>query len=518
MVRWSPTCSSASSSRSRCTTSPSLYQLLQAQKLQPGWTALVWDGNGVVLARSHDHPAIVGTAVGSNLRVQPLSTVFRTTSIEGLEVLAAVRAIAASPWRVGVSFTASVIDRHLRDSLILWGGMILAAATAAVALALFFGRQLTRPLAEVIAAAGALGRRQAFDIRPSRLREANAVVAALQTAARELDESSAALRASEETLRTAAEAADFGPHEYDVAADRSYRSPQMLRLLGVTESPATFEDGLNSVHPEDREQVRRRKQEIISGPAERYELEYRIRRPGGEVRWVMDRGQVIRDGHGKTSRVVGVLLDISRLKEAEARQRLLFDELNHRVKNTLAIVQALAHQTLRAYPDRSLFTREFGARLASLARAHDLLTQESRRGAPLREIMTTAMAPFINEGRSIHIEGDAVTVPANATITLSLMLHELASNAAKHGALSVPEGKVLISWQTTTERSSATVDMEWREENGPAVAQAPRAGFGTRLLGASASQINAELDLDYAQAGLRCRLRFSVPLPGIAGK
>ncbi len=490
-----------------------LYQLLQAQKLQPDWTALVWDGNGMILARSRDHARIVGTAIGSHLRDRQPSMVFRTTNIDGLEVLAAVRASGMSDWRVGVYFTASVIDGHLRDSLLVWVGMILAAAATVAALALFFGRRLTKPLAEVIAAAGALGRRQAFDIRPSRLREANAVVAALQGAARELDRSSAALRDSEERLRTAAEAADFGPHEYDVAADRSFRSPQMRRLLGVGESPASFEDGLASVHPDDRGHVRLRKQQIISGPEERYELEYRIRRPDGDVRWVMDRGQVSRDGHGKASRIVGVLLDISRLKEAEARQRLLFDELNHRVKNTLAIVQALADQTLRANPDRTVFTREFGGRLASLARAHDLLTQESRRGAPLQEILATAMAPFINEGRSIRIQGAAVTVPASATITLSLMLHELASNAAKYGALSVAEGRIRIEWTATSAGSFVVIDMEWVEENGPTVAPAPRQGFGSRLLAASAAQINGELTVDHAPVGLRCRLCFRVPLP-----
>ena len=135
-----------------------------------------------------------------------------------------------------------------------------------------------------------------------------------------------------------------------------------------------------------------------------------------------------------------MVLDITDIKEAEQRQRLLFDELNHRVKNTLAIVQALALQTLQTRPQPDEFADAFSDRLGSLARAHSLLTENSWRGASLQDIVATALSAFVDEGRSIDIGGDAVMVPAGATVTLSLMLHELATNAAKYGALSVAEG------------------------------------------------------------------------------
>jgi two-component sensor histidine kinase len=249
----------------------------------------------------------------------------------------------------------------------------------------------------------------------------------------------------------------------------------------------------------------------LDGPDDRYRLEYRVRRRDGQVRWVMDRGQVIRDAHGKALRVVGVVLDITDLKDAEQRQHLLFDELNHRVKNTLSIVQALAQQTLRTRPDPADFAPAFADRLGSLARAHSLLTHDSWRGASLQDIVATALAAFIDEGRPIDIGGDPATVPASGTITLSLMLHELATNAAKYGALSVPDGRLSIRWTAVASSSNVAVDLHWNEDNGPPVSAPERTGFGSRLLAGSAQQLGAQFEIDYAPSGFRCRLRFSVP-------
>ena len=128
--------------------------------------------------------------------------------------------------------------------------------------------------------------------------------------------------------------------------------------------------------------------------------------------------------------------------------------------------------------------------------------------------MATALAAFLDEGRPIEIGGDAVMVPASTTITLSLMLHELATNAAKYGALSVAEGRLSIRWTTREAGAGTAVDLHWREENGPPVSPPKSRGFGSRLLTGSAQQLGAELELDYAAPGLRCRLRFSVPRLG----
>lgn len=490
-----------------------LRTLLQSQSLPAGWSAAIWDSKGIIMARLHDQARLVGTAVPQRLAELPHGRVVRTRNIDGDEVLAAVGRGQWSDWTIEVAFPAALVDEQLKDSLLFWGATLLLVGGLVIGLAFLFGRGLTRPLAAATAAAGALGRGEPFVIGNSRVREVNAVNDALRRARRDIEEGSAALRRSEEQLRTAAEAAQFGVHEYDVAHDRTLRSPQFLKILGAGEADAaaTFEAGLDFVHPDDREATRRRKQQILTGAEGQYQLEYRIRRRDGQVRWVMDRGQVICDAEGKAMRVVGVVLDITDIKEAEQRQHLLFDELNHRVKNTLSIVQALAQQTLRTRPDPADFARAFSDRLASLARAHSLLTHDSWRGAPLRDIVATALAAFLDEGRPIEIGGDPVMVPASTTVTLSLMLHELATNAAKYGALSVADGRLSIRWSTTETGAGTAVDLHWREDNGPPVSPPINRGFGSRLLAGSAQQLGAELDLDYAAEGLRCRLRFQVP-------
>jgi PAS domain S-box-containing protein len=352
-----------------------LYALLASRSLQPHWTTAIWDGKGVILARSHDHARLVGTAIPPRLRMHAPFTVFRTTGIDGDEVLAAVGRVTLADWGISATFPAALADRQVSASLWLWGATIVVVGTLVVALALLFGRELTRPLAAATAAAGALGRGEPFVIDDTRLSEANAVNAALRRARDDVERSTAALRESEEQLRTAAEAAQFGAHQYDVANDRAQRSPQIRQILGADDCDevSTFESGLAFVHPDDRDRTRLRKQQIIAGAEGRYELEYRIRRPDGQVRWVMDRGQVIREpGRKQAAKIVGVLLDITELKAAEQRQRLLFDELNHRVKNTLSIVQSLAQQTLRTRPDPQEFARAFEDWLQSLARPPSL--------------------------------------------------------------------------------------------------------------------------------------------------
>ncbi len=487
-----------------------LRQLLEAQRVQAGWTTTIWDRRGTILARSRDHDRRVGQQVPADRRQQPPGALFESTNLEGQRVLAVTARSKLSDWTVGVSYPIELVDRQVRQSLLFWGLTIALFGALAVVLAVLFGRQITTPLAAARQAAEALGRGEKVTVTNSTLREVNAVSQALHEAQVELQRSSAALVENEEQLRTAADAAQFGAHEYDVASDRSVRSPQIRRILGVPDGDnATFESGLTLVHPDDRNAVRQKKQQILDSE-ESYQIAYRIRRPDGEVRWVMDRGKVIRNSAGKAQRVVGVLLDITDLKAAEQRQRLLFDELNHRVKNTLAIVQALAQQTLRAKPDPEEFARAFEDRVASLARAHNLLTHESWRGATLDRIVHNAMEPFADDNGRITVDGPMVVVPAGSTITLCLMLHELATNAAKYGALSVPKGSVAITWTVARHGPLLNVDLQWRERNGPAVLPPARKGFGSRLLAASARQLNAELDVEYDPQGVRYRLRFAV--------
>lgn len=488
-----------------------LFALLRDQRSSTSLATAIFDANGAIMASSRDATKWVGTQAPAGWRSQMPGQVADGLTLTNAPALVVTGRSILSDWTVAVTFPIDLASRELQKSMWLWGVTITAATLLAIALAYVFGRQLTRPLASATAAADALGRGEAIEVQDSRLTEANAVNQALRDAQARLQRSSAALLTNEEQLREAADAAQFGAHQYDVANDHTIRSPQFRRIVGAGDvADATFESGLAFVHPDDRDEVRKRKQQILAAD-DRYQFTYRVRRPDGEVRWVMDRGQVIRDSAGAASRVVGVLLDVTDLKSAEQRQRLLFDELNHRVKNTLAIVQSLAQQTLRTKPEPAEFARAFEDRLASLARAHNLLTRESWNGAPLATIVTSALEPFIDERGRIAIDGPPVAVPAGSTITLCLMLHELATNAAKYGALAGDGGRVSIAWTVETNGAACLVDLQWREDGGQPIVAPARKGFGSRLLAASALQLNGELAMDFAHDGLRFRLRFTVP-------
>jgi len=488
-----------------------LGAILRDQHMESGWTSTVWDGNGIILARSRDHTQWVGKPVPARWRSQPPGRIVQDASLTGEPVLMRAGSPRLAGWTVRVSFPVREIQAQVAESLWIWGiAASLVVVLTAIA-AYLFGWFFTHPLARMADAAAALGRGDIVEVPASRIAEVNAVGHALRETQRELEASRLALRYSEQLLGTAADIAQFGAHQYDAVNDRVYRSSQIRQILGAEAGEeGDLETAFAYVHPEDREQVRRRKREILAAENQ-YQLTYRIRRPDGEVRWVMDRGQVERDPAGKTLRVIGVLVDITDLKAAEQRQRLLFDELNHRVKNTLAIVQSLALQTLRSSPDPQEFGRAFGERLQSLSRAHDLLAQTAWQGAPLGKLVELVLEPFNLQHRRIEIAGPAVDLPANVTITLALMLNELATNAAKYGALSVSAGKVAIAWTIKPASERLAVELVWREQDGPPAASPQRRGFGSRLLAAGAQQIKGELAMDFAASGLVCRLHFGVP-------
>jgi PAS domain S-box-containing protein len=328
-----------------------LLAILKEQGLDDRWNAVTWDGNGQVLAQLDNHDHAVGTLAPQALRALEPGKVTRIGMATPGDVFAITARGVWSDWGIAVAFSAAAIESQVSTSVAVWGVTILMVAAVVALLAWLFGRRLAGPLATATDGARALGRGEALALAPSGIVEIDAVNEALVRAQREVEASSAALRQSEEQLRTAAEAAEFGPHRYDAVNDRTYRSPQFLRILGAGkgEATASFAAGLDWVHPEDRETTATAKKAILAGREDRYQLDYRILRRDGTVRWVMDRGRIVREaGTGRALEVVGVVLDITDMKDAEQRQRLLFEELNHRVKNTLAIVQSLAKQTLRS--------------------------------------------------------------------------------------------------------------------------------------------------------------------------
>lgn len=211
--------------------------------------------------------------------------------------------------------------------------------------------------------------------------------------------------------------------------------------------------------------------------------------------------------------VIGIFwqgVDTTARKEAEAHLRLLINELNHRVKNSLATVQAIAAQTLHGEDVPEHIRTALTDRLVALARAHDVLTEEKWSGADLRDIAAQSGAPHLSSdhpGR-FAIDGPPLSLPPRSAIAVALALHELATNAAKYGALSVPGGMVRISWTTEPDKDqSIRLNMVWREIGGPSVSPPGKAGFGTRLIERGlATELRGKVRIDYRPDGVVCTI------------
>lgn len=216
------------------------------------------------------------------------------------------------------------------------------------------------------------------------------------------------------------------------------------------------------------------------------------------------------DEDGRTTGLHAIGRDMTEAKRAEAHLRLLIDELNHRVKNTLAIVQGIAQQSFKSGADPLVARKAFEGRLAALSEAHNLLTREHWGAVSMRQIIGDAVAPHGGIERHFEIAGPDLAIPPKTAISLALAIHELATNAVKHGALSRPEGRVAIAWDCSG--TPARLALRWEERGGPRVEIPTRRGFGTRMIERGlAAELAGTVTIAFEPAGLVCTV--DAPLP-----
>ncbi len=250
---------------------------------------------------------------------------------------------------------------------------------------------------------------------------------------------------------------------------------------------------------------------------EPFESEYRLLRPtGSTATWVHDSVSVLSDADGRPSRVISVTLEIDKRKRAEEQTELLLGELDHRVKNIPAIVSSIVSQTLKANLSAEAFAEAIAGRVAAIARAHSLLTS---RGAAsegtLRELVETELEPF--RGRELRIEGPGLVLTPKAGLSVAMAIHELASNAAKYGSLSDPNGQLAVTW-VATNGPDRRLKLDWTESGGPRVPGVPiRRGFGTTLIERSLGfEFNAKVERNFAPSGVVCTI--DLPLTAAVGE
>lgn len=318
-------------------------------------------------------------------------------------------------------------------------------------------------------------------------------------------------------------ATDYAIYATDLDRRVTDWSEGARRLLGWSEAEVLGRRADVFYLPEDRAK-REPEQEADEAHARGHAVNERwhVRRDGSRF-WGSGMETPLLGAGGETLGFVKIMRDRTELHEAQERQALLVGELNHRVKNALAVALAVMDQTWRATvgagEPAERFREDFMARLRALALAHDLLTQDDWRGASLADLVRAALAPYgggheaAGAPARVEVAGPAVQVQAGAVVALAMALHELATNAAKHGALSVPGGRVAVTWRAAEgAQEGRALELDWTESGGPPVAGPPRRrGFGSVLLTRGLKgQLGGEVALDFAPEGLRCRVR--VPL------
>ena len=333
-------------------------------------------------------------------------------------------------------------------------------------------------------------------------------------AAASLRRSAARLEVAQERLLATLEASGAGTWRWDFRANAVDWDPPLVRLFGLdpADAPRKRMDFRRYVHPDDQEHIDRVIGEAIENGSTA-DYEFRAILPDGSRRWMYTRSRLLRDTTGGPALMVGACLDITERKRAQERQMLLVQELNHRVKNTLSVVQSLALHTRRGSRDLDGFQETFQARLMALSATHNILTRELWESASLQDILTAEMIPYggLDSGR-VNAAGEPIRLKPQQALAFGLALHELATNAAKYGALSVPHGRLDISWRAETdETGQRRLSVDWVEQGGPAVEPPKRLGFGSRLIERSIrDELGGLLEMRFQPDGLRCSL--SLPL------
>lgn len=285
-----------------------------------------------------------------------------------------------------------------------------------------------------------------------------------------------------------------------------YYNAYWYEFTGVAAGSTDGDEWNGMFHPDDQPRAWEQWRHSLA-TGEPYEIEYRLRHRSGEYRWTLGRALPVRDANGTIIRWMGTCTDIHDAKQQAASNEILSRELSHRIKNIFAVIGGLIGMSAREEPAHKSFAKVLQQRVAALGRAHEFVRPHSEESAPqvlansLHGILMEILSPYpaLEEGR-ITVEGPDIRVDDRGATPLALLVHELATNATKYGALSSAEGRVRI----TTESDAGTLKLRWQESGGPLIEGPPqRQGFGTRLSELSiVQQLGGTLNREWRPEGL----------------
>jgi PAS domain S-box-containing protein len=315
-----------------------------------------------------------------------------------------------------------------------------------------------------------------------------------------------ALRESEERFRGIFKHAGTGIAIADLHRRFQSCNPAFSSMLGYTEQELLGLFFPDLVHPEDRETNTGQMGRLLSGAIPSFEIMNRYVGKDGRIIWVHKHMSLARNAAGEPTHIIALVTDMTDRKRHEEQVSLLLREVNHRSKNMLTLVQAVARQTVASNPGD--FLGRFGERIHALAASQDLLVKNEWRGVDLEDLVRSQLAHFKDLiGRRIELAGPELLISAQAAQSIGMAIHELATNAGKYGALSSTGGRVAVKWGIDHAAHGETFAMSWHEEGGPPVGVPSRQGFGSTVLRALAERsLDAKVCLDFAPEGLCWRL------------
>lgn len=481
-------------------------EVISDNDLPPGWAVAVTDRLGVVVARTIDHDLYVGKAMPPPVFADAGGLAI-TRDIEGRRVVGAGARSRQAGWMVYTAVPMRTVEQELRHSVLLFAAVGIGLIALSLALATFFGRRLARPVRELARKASAMAAGGPVAALASGVKEVDDVARVLACTSAGLTERTQALRRAVLELEGLYESAPIGI----AMCDRDARVHRINGWLAAVNG-ATVADHVGrilwDVAPRLTPLAKPLFDAVIARgvPVSGVELSGESPASPGRTRSFLVSYYPVRNPDGEVAAVGMLVEEITDRKQREDEQRYLMRELTHRTKNLLSVVQAMALQTARTSPDLREFNDRFASRLQSLAGSHDLLVMQNWAGASMADLVRSQLGHYADViGSRILLDGPPVFLSPEAVQNIGMALHELSTNAAKHGALSNEEGKVTISWSLAREADGTRMfRIAWVESGGPVVEPPRRRGFGSTVVTrVVARALDGTVDLQFPQDGLR---------------
>jgi PAS domain S-box-containing protein len=484
-----------------------LQQVFAEQNLPEGWYGSLHDRQTRVIVRSFHSDRYLGRRSSVLVRVEPDARgVFPGRSLEGAPVLTAYKRSAFTGWILTVSMPQAAAQAALARSLALTLALVLGLLLLGWSLVWWLGGRYAAAIGRLAHAATSLGQGEPITHTVTGLSEIDAVGWAMHEAFASLRRREAEAREFEAKIRRLVEANIIGIFFWSLDGGVTDANDAFLALVGYDRED--LRSGrirwTDMTPPEWLEADRGAIDQVRSkGFAQPFEKEF-FRKDGRRVPVLVGPAAF----SGTRDEGVAFVLDLTEQKEAEQRLQLMVNELNHRVKNTLATVLAISAQSKRTAKSPEAFHQDLQGRLVALSQTHNLLNQTFWAGVGLRDLVDQELAPHADQEGRVVIEGEAVRLGPVSAVMVGMAIHELASNAAKYGALSTPAGQVRVSWRVDP---PGRLKLIWAEAGGPPVQAPSRRGFGSELIEkVLAADLRGAVRLEFPPQGLRCTMDMAL--------